>query len=314
MYKHIASIVLGAALVITPVGASAAALSEAQIQSVLTLLSAFGVEQSVITTVTSALRGQPVTPAQVANVCAEAKSLAAGLGVGYTGTAVSELQRILAQDRAIYPEGLVTGYYGSLTVAALERCNKGAPSTPTTPGATPSFGAPSCTWQLQNSNPDPGEEFTISWTSKNVNTVTDSDGKMYLPNDKVTYTATTPGTFEYPFTFKGAGGSVICRVSVTVSGTTPPAAVVKPVAAGSIATDAISATMRALKGTAANTSEVLITISEDGSLFTSGKAIVVSGEWSYTSALPFMKGRTYTVYLYGYPTTSLIVKKDLVAE
>jgi peptidoglycan hydrolase-like protein with peptidoglycan-binding domain len=38
-----------------------------------------------------------------------------------TGDDVSRLQQFLARDRAIYPEGLVSGYYGSLTEAAVKR-------------------------------------------------------------------------------------------------------------------------------------------------------------------------------------------------
>ena len=34
---------------------------------------------------------------------------------------VSELQAFLALDSSIYPEGIVTGYYGTLTTAAVER-------------------------------------------------------------------------------------------------------------------------------------------------------------------------------------------------
>lgn len=43
------------------------------------------------------------------------------LTVGSTGNQVSELQTFLAADTALYPEGLVTGYYGTLTQRAVER-------------------------------------------------------------------------------------------------------------------------------------------------------------------------------------------------
>ena len=43
------------------------------------------------------------------------------LDIGATGTDVSALQTYLAQDSSIYPEGLVTGYFGSLTSAAVSR-------------------------------------------------------------------------------------------------------------------------------------------------------------------------------------------------
>lgn len=40
---------------------------------------------------------------------------------GMRGTDVRKLQKILATDPAIYPEGLVTGYFGKLTQRAVER-------------------------------------------------------------------------------------------------------------------------------------------------------------------------------------------------
>lgn len=51
----------------------------------------------------------------------EARQLARDLAVGMTGEDVEELQEILASDPDIYPEGLVTGYFGSLTQRAVER-------------------------------------------------------------------------------------------------------------------------------------------------------------------------------------------------
>jgi len=49
----------------------------------------------------------------------EAQTLNRQLEVGSTGTDVSALQTFLAQDRTIYPQGLVTGYFGFLTKAAV---------------------------------------------------------------------------------------------------------------------------------------------------------------------------------------------------
>jgi len=45
----------------------------------------------------------------------------AHLGLGSRGANVTALQTLLATDQSIYPEGLVTGYYGSLTVKAIKR-------------------------------------------------------------------------------------------------------------------------------------------------------------------------------------------------
>lgn len=43
------------------------------------------------------------------------------LSRGSRGTAVAALQQVLRRDVSIYPEGLVTGYYGPLTQAAVAR-------------------------------------------------------------------------------------------------------------------------------------------------------------------------------------------------
>lgn len=54
-------------------------------------------------------------------------SIATQLELGDSGPGVSALQTFLAADAAVYPEGLVTGYYGALTEAAVERyqCKNG---------------------------------------------------------------------------------------------------------------------------------------------------------------------------------------------
>lgn len=43
------------------------------------------------------------------------------IGLGATGDDVTQLQAYLAADKSLYPEGKVTGYYGSLTVTAVKR-------------------------------------------------------------------------------------------------------------------------------------------------------------------------------------------------
>lgn len=48
-------------------------------------------------------------------------AISSSLDFGSTGENVSELQTYLAKDSSIYPSGLVTGYFGSLTQAAVQR-------------------------------------------------------------------------------------------------------------------------------------------------------------------------------------------------
>lgn len=50
---------------------------------------------------------------------ASADTLNRQLDMGMTGTDVSALQTFLASDNTIYPQGLVTGYFGFLTQAAV---------------------------------------------------------------------------------------------------------------------------------------------------------------------------------------------------
>ncbi|MBV9349339.1 MAG: peptidoglycan-binding protein [Patescibacteria group bacterium] len=58
------------------------------------------------------------------------------LALGMSGAQVSCLQTLLARFPSIYPQGLVTGYFGPLTLAAVERYQaqynivaSGSPST-----------------------------------------------------------------------------------------------------------------------------------------------------------------------------------------
>ncbi len=53
--------------------------------------------------------------------------LTSSLDFGARGSNVTSLQQFLAADVSVYPEGLVTGYYGSLTRAAVQRyqCKQG---------------------------------------------------------------------------------------------------------------------------------------------------------------------------------------------
>lgn len=48
-------------------------------------------------------------------------AITTSLDIGSKGEDVTSLQTFLAKDSNIYPEGLITGYYGSLTAAAVTR-------------------------------------------------------------------------------------------------------------------------------------------------------------------------------------------------
>jgi peptidoglycan hydrolase-like protein with peptidoglycan-binding domain len=55
----------------------------------------------------------------LAPILAQAAELNRQLQFGMTGTDVSTLQSFLAEDTSIYPQGLVTGYFGTMTRSAV---------------------------------------------------------------------------------------------------------------------------------------------------------------------------------------------------
>jgi parallel beta-helix repeat protein len=65
-----------------------------------------------------------VSIADVSSTVTVAVPLTLNLGIGSTGTQVSALQKFLAQDTKFYPQGLVTGYFGSFTRQAIETFQK----------------------------------------------------------------------------------------------------------------------------------------------------------------------------------------------
>jgi len=97
---RVAAAVVGFAMVVSALfGVAApanAALTEAQIQSILSLLSSFGADQTTINNVNASLRGQPTTPttpSTPAGVCPYVWS--ATLQQGSTGADVMKLQQFL---------------------------------------------------------------------------------------------------------------------------------------------------------------------------------------------------------------------------
>src|SRR3989338_5621656 len=59
------------------------------------------------------------TVMMVMQLMASAATLYRQLELGMSGSDVRDLQTFLAQDVTIYPQGLVTGYFGSLTKSAV---------------------------------------------------------------------------------------------------------------------------------------------------------------------------------------------------
>lgn len=117
MYKFLATLTLVAAT-LTPF-ISYAALTDAQMQSVLSLLSSFGVEQSTMQDVQYSLSGT-VLGARVA--CpALSTSLQRGMSDATTGGQVTELQKFLAAYYGLNEQDVVSGYFGVVTQRAVVR-------------------------------------------------------------------------------------------------------------------------------------------------------------------------------------------------
>lgn len=134
MKKIIFSIVFTAALVALPLSAHAA-LTEDQIGSILNLIESFGADAAVVENVDNALRGLPTTvdgavddlQEQVDALTTENEALKEALKLkeeldrGDESEEVKKLQKFLSTDPDVYPEALVTGYFGTLTEAAVRR-------------------------------------------------------------------------------------------------------------------------------------------------------------------------------------------------
>jgi plastocyanin/peptidoglycan hydrolase-like protein with peptidoglycan-binding domain len=87
----------------------------AQVQSLLAQISALQAQGGVSTGGSSANVGSiPYNTSQCPQI-------GRSLKIGASGDDVSRLQQFLARDSAVYPEGKVTGYYGALTQAAVQR-------------------------------------------------------------------------------------------------------------------------------------------------------------------------------------------------
>lgn len=93
--------------------------------------------RSVLNSMVTSQSTVATSPATIATTTASQKALVFTKNIYYRskGTDVTKLQEVLAQDHNIYPEGLVTGYYGKATRAAVGRLQeKYQLGTPTTPG------------------------------------------------------------------------------------------------------------------------------------------------------------------------------------
>ncbi|OHA90181.1 MAG: hypothetical protein A2665_01195 [Candidatus Zambryskibacteria bacterium RIFCSPHIGHO2_01_FULL_46_30] len=108
-----------AGLVLVPsVGMAESATSTAQINAISALLQQIQALQSQI----DALKASQTT--LKVEVATQFSAFVTSLSLGSRGDAVEALQALLATNASIYPEGLITGYFGKATERALKRLQK----------------------------------------------------------------------------------------------------------------------------------------------------------------------------------------------
>jgi peptidoglycan hydrolase-like protein with peptidoglycan-binding domain len=100
------------------------------VQAITNLLQSFGVDSAIIANVQAVLENQATTTPSIApfdqsqsgnNCNILDNNLQFGATDDSTNGDVSQLQAFLGKDKSVYPEGRVTGYYGSLTLEAVKR-------------------------------------------------------------------------------------------------------------------------------------------------------------------------------------------------
>lgn len=137
------SVALGTVFAASLIGgapvAQAATLTTVQIQAILNLLQAFNADAATIANVQAALENTATSTQSIQTSSSSGSSegsgqtstgsgcsvLSATLRLGSTDQTtegeVSRLQAFLGKDKSIYPEDAVTGYFGSSTLAAVQR-------------------------------------------------------------------------------------------------------------------------------------------------------------------------------------------------
>ncbi|MBU6490771.1 peptidoglycan-binding protein [Patescibacteria group bacterium] len=106
------------------VPAVAAGLTPAQVQAVTNLLTVFGVDSATMANVQAALTGAQVSASTTMSSAAITSDMIGQVHLGDRGEHVKYLQALLAADPSVYPQGLITGYFGAMTAQAVKLFQK----------------------------------------------------------------------------------------------------------------------------------------------------------------------------------------------
>ena len=165
----IAMSAIGVAFAITLLFSSSApanaALTTSQVDAIIGLLQSFGAEQSVVDNVYVSLTGTTPSGGSSSSCLNLQNNLWLGLSDSETGGDVTKLQKFLAQDSNVYPEGEITGYYGPLTLEAVKRWQaKHGVVSSGTPETTGYGVVGPKTRKAMNESCDGGSTLSVTWT------------------------------------------------------------------------------------------------------------------------------------------------------
>src|SRR3990167_221259 len=118
LLTSLTGLALAGSMLIPSIGMAQSTTTTTQINSISALLQQLQALQSQIEALKASqnsLKSQTAT---------EFNAFITSLSLGSQGDAVAALQALLAANPDIYPEGLITGYFGKLTENALKRLQK----------------------------------------------------------------------------------------------------------------------------------------------------------------------------------------------
>ena len=233
------------ALTVPLVSSAQSALDlQAEIQALIQQVQVLqGELQSVVTpTPAPAPVATPLSPSSTVGTCV---SFSRALSSGAEGKDVTSLQRFLAIDSSVYPEGIVSGFFGPLTERAVKRfqvkygiVSSGSPQTtgygtvgPRTRAlilekscgvsileAEEERSAPSCTLRIDRSTVLSGEPVTVSWNSANASYAIDNtNGEPVDLRGSAIFYPKVDSTFTYSFFGYTVSLPAVCSIRVTVA-------------------------------------------------------------------------------------------------